>query len=420
MFTFICFNAIINFINEVVKVKKIILHVDVNNAFLSWTAVDRLRHGERVDIRNRYAVIGGDESARRGIVVAKSNLCKAKGVVTGESLYNARRKCPYLEVYGANHTLYRACSNQMYEYLLNYTNMIERYSIDECFLDYTYSIPLFGDALKVAYQIKEDIKKKFGFTVNVGIGNNKLEAKMASDFSKPDQVHTLFDEEVQAKMWPLPIRDLFMLGKSSALKLEEMGIHTIGELAHTDVHILIKKFKSHGKLMWEFANGIDHSEVSYQEHDAKSISASTVLPYNYSNREDCFKVLKGLTLEVGKKLRANGMFALNVSIWIKYSNFMKVSKQTILENAIHTDQDIYQYATLLFDKLWDKDNTIRGLCVGVGNLSSGHDRQLSLFDMNSQSDTHEKDDKLQKAIDDIRKKYGNDKIMYADMIERKK
>lgn len=403
--------------NGVELMKRIIIHVDVNNAFLSWTAVDKLQHGEKIDIRNRYAVIGGDESARRGIVVAKSNLCKQRGVVTAETLYSARRKCPYLEVYPANHKLYRKFSDQMYEYLLNYTNVIERYSIDECFLDYTYSIQLFGDPITIAYKIKEDIKKKFGFTVNVGVGNNKLEAKMASDFSKPDKVHTLFDEEVQAKMWPLPIRELFMLGKASAIKLEEMGVRTIGELAQTDVNLLVKKFKSHGRLMWEFANGIDTSEVCYQEHDAKSISSSTVLPYNYSSREECFKVLKSLTLEVGKKLRDSGMFALNVSIWIKYSNFVKVSKQMVLENAIHTDQDIYKYSTLLFDKLWDKDSTIRGLCVGVGNLSNGHDRQLSLFDQGKIHESHGKDDKLQQTIDEIRKKYGNDKIIYADMIK---
>lgn len=400
--------------------KRIILHVDVNNAFLSWTAVDRLQHGESIDIRTRYAVIGGDEATRRGIVLAKSNPCKERGVVTAETLYSARRKCPYLEVYPANYKLYQEYSDKMYHYLLQYTNMIERYSIDECFLDYTPSIRLFGDPIKIAYQIKEDIKKKFGFTVNVGIGNNKLEAKMASDFSKPDKVHTLFDEEIETKMWSLPIGDLFMLGRSSAGRLQEMGIQTIGELAHTDLDLLIKKFKSHGRLMWEFANGIDHSEVSYQMKDAKSISSSTVLPFNYSSRTECFKVLKNLSLEVGKKLRESGMFASNVSIWIKYSNFIKVSKQTALENVIHTDQDIYKYATILFDKLWDKDSTIRGLCVGVANLVTGHDRQLSLFDANSQNNTHEKEDKLQKAIDEIRKKYGNDKIMYADMKQIKK
>ena len=403
--------------------KRIILHIDVNNAFLSWTAVDKLKNGERVDIRNRYAVIGGDEASRRGIVVAKSNLCKARGVVTGESLYLARKKCPYLDVYPANHKLYKECSNKMYEYLLQYTNIIERYSIDECFLDYTYSAQLFGDPIKVAYKIKEDIKKMFGFTVNVGIGNNKLEAKMASDFSKPDKVHTLFDEEIKDKMWPLPIEDLFMLGKSSAAKLREMDIRTIGNLANTDINFLVKKFKSHGKMMWEFANGIDNSEVSYRERDAKSISASTVLPYNYSSRQECFKIFKSLSIEVGRKLRNNGMYARNVSIWIKYSNFIKVSKQMVLENRIHTDGDIYKYSCFLFDKLWDKDNYIRGLCVGVGDLSQGHDKQLSLFNMEKtfekDSNKDEKDDKLQKVIDSIRNKYGDDKIIYADMMDKK-
>lgn len=402
---------------------RIILHIDVNNAFLSWTAVDRLEHGETVDIRERFAVIGGDEEARRGIVVAKSNPCKKRGVVTGESLYLARKKCPYLEVYPANHKLYRECSDKMYNYLLQYTNIIERYSIDECFLDYTYSVKLFGDPVKLAYKIKNDIKKQFGFTVNVGVGNNKLEAKMASDFSKPDMVHTLFDEEVKIKMWNLPIDDLFMLGKSSAVKLKEMGIKTIGELAMIDVNLLIKKFKSHGKMMWEFANGIDNSEVSYQERDAKSISASTVLPYNYSSRNECFKILKSLSMEVGRKLRNNGMYAKNISIWIKYSNFMKVSKQINLNNRIHTDNDIYANACSLFDKLWDCDNYIRGLCVGVSNLSNSHDRQLSLFDMgqnNKKKELNEIDDKLQKVLDDIRNKYGDSTIMYADMIKKDK
>ena len=400
--------------------KRIILHIDVNNAFLSWTAVDKLKHGEKVDIRNRFAVIGGDEASRRGIVLAKSNLCKQRGVITGESLYLARKKCPYLEVYPGNHSLYKIYSDIMYEYLLQYTNVIERYSIDECFLDYTASAKLFGDPINLAYKIKDDIKNKFGFTVNIGIGNNKLEAKMASDFSKPDKVHTLFDEEIKEKMWPLPIDDLFMLGKSSSSKLKELNIKTIGELANTDIELLIKKFKSHGKLMWEFANGIDNSEVSYQTREDKSISASTVLSYNYSNRDECFKILKSLSMEVGKKLRDSEQYARNVSIWIKYSNFIKVSKQKVLDNRIHTDEDIYKYSCYLFDKIWDKDTYIRGLCVGVSDFSLEHDRQLSLFDIGKVDKKKDvKDDKLQKTLDSIRSKYGNEKIMYADMMKKK-
>lgn len=398
--------------------KRIILHIDVNNAFLSWTAVDRLNRGEKIDIRKRYAVIGGDEATRRGIVLAKSNLCKRCGVVTGESLYQARRKCPYLDVYKGNHEVYKMFSDKMYEYLLQYTNIIERYSIDECFLDYTYSIKLFGDPIRVAYKIKEDIKNIFGFTVNVGIGNNKLEAKMASDFSKPDMVHTLFDEEIKTKMWPLSIDDLFMLGKSSAVKLKDMGIYTIKELANTDINLLIKRFKSHGKLMWEFANGIDNSEVSYHVKDAKSISSSTVLPFDYSNREECLLVLKTLTLEVGKKLRSDNLYARNVNIWIKYNNFVKASKQMVLDNAVDTDKEIFEYAKILFDKLWDRENKIRGLCVGVSNFSNRHDRQLSLFDENKNISDTKANDKLQKTIDTIRKKYGNDKIIYADMMKK--
>ena len=401
--------------------KKVILHIDVNNAFLSWTAVDMLKNGSKIDIRNRYAVIGGDEDSRRGVVLAKSNLCKSKGVITGESLYMARRKCPYLEVYKGNREVYKKYSNLMYEYLLQYTNIIERYSIDECFLDYTYSINLFGDPIRIAYKIKEDIKTKFGFTVNVGIGNNKLEAKMASDFSKPDKVHTLFDEEIKNKLWPLQLENLFMLGKSSASKLREMGFKTIGDIANSDINILIKCFKSHGKLMWEFANGIDNSEVCYLDHDAKSISSSTVLPYNYSNRDEILKVMKSLSMDVGKRLRESGMFAKNISIWIKYSNFVKVSKQINLDNVIHTDNDIYNNSVILFDKLWNKEDNVRGLCVGVSNFKNSNDRQLSLFDIDKTNEKKSiKDDKLQKVLDELRNKYGEDKIGYADMIKKNK
>jgi DNA polymerase-4 len=403
--------------------KKIIIHVDVNNAFLSWTAVEMLKNGRNVDIRKRYAVIGGDEEARQGIVTAKSDLCKARGVKTADSLYSARKKCPYLEVYRGDFKIFRKYSDMMYKYLLNYTNVIERYSIDECFLDYTGSINLFGDPVKIAYKIKNDIKNLFGFTVNVGVGNNKLEAKMASDFLKPDRVHTLFDNEIKSKMWNLDINDLFMVGKSATKKLREMGIVTIGDLARSDMNMLIRKFKSHGKLMWEYANGIDNSEVDMRQTDPKSVSSSTVLPYNYSDKKEIYKVLRVLSSDTGKRLRDKGLYAYSVSIWIKYSDFRKVSKQISLDNGIKTDWSIYEYACSLFDKLWDKDFYVRGLCVGVSNISSKHDKQLSLFDNDNVSrDNYAdgKDEKLQEALDKIRDKYGNDMIRFADIEVKKK
>ena len=404
--------------------ERYILHVDVNNAFLSWTAVDMLKRGENIDIREIPAVIGGDEERRSGIVLAKSPIAKKFGIVTGEPIYFAKKKCASIEIFPCDFKLFNYYSDELYKILLEYTDKIERFSIDECFLDMTEYL-CGKDIFSIAKEINKRVKEELGFTVNIGVANNKLLAKMASDFTKPDKVHTLFDEEIKNKMWNLPIEDLFMLGKSSASKLREMNIKTIGELARMDVNELIRKFKSHGKLMWEFANGIDNSEVYYLEKDAKSISSSTVLPYNYNERNQCLKILKSLSSEAGRKLRDKGMYAKNVSIWIKYSNFIKVSKQISLNNRIHIDEDIYKYSILLFDKLWDKESYIRGLCVGVSDFSSIHDKQLSLFDENNfNRNTNEKKDeensKLQKAIDEIRVKYGNDKIMYADMIKNNK
>ena len=399
--------------------ERIILHIDTNNAFLSWTATEMLKNGSKVDIRNKYAIIGGNEKERRGIVLAKSNLCKQKGVVTAETIYNARKKCPYLEVYPPNYNIYIKYSNMMYNYLLQYTDIIERYSIDECFLDYTDSQILFGDPIKIAYKIKDDIKNKFGFTVNVGIGNNKLCAKMASDFSKPDKVHTLFNYEVKEKMWPLPIEDLFMVGKSSAKKLKELNINTIKDLAQADEKLLYKYFKNRTPQMINSANGIDNSKVEYEYEDPKSISNSTSLAYNYKIKEDIQKVIKELSTQTGDKLRKNKLYASNVNIWIKYKDFTKISKQEKLPNPINSDIDIYNIAIKLFNKIWNEES-IRAICVGVSDLSKNNNIQLNLFNTPKIIKEHKKENEnLQKTIDTLNKKYNNI-ITYANKIKNKK
>ncbi len=391
---------------------RIILHIDVNNAFLSWSAVWMLKNGYNKDIRNRYAVIAGDESQRRGIVLAKSGLCKKRGVKTADPIYLARRRCPYLEVYPPKFEVYKKFSDMMYKYLCNYTNIIERYSIDECFLDYTGSINLFGDPVKVAYRIKDDIYKKFGFTVNVGVGNNKLLAKMASDFEKPNKVHTLFSNEIEEKMFPLPIEDLFMIGKASSKKLREMGITTIGELAKTDEDVLVKKFKQMGKMMHEYANGIDNSEVMYEREQMKSISNSTVLPYNYHNIEMIKNIIHSLSNEIGKKLRNNKLYADTVGIWFKYTYFDKVSRQIKLDNSISNDEDIYSNAFSIFNSIWNHEDGIRSICVFVSGLSSERKLQLSLFDDITRKD--EDNNNLQDVIDDLRDKFGDNVIGFAN------
>ena len=397
---------------------RVILHVDVNNAFLSWTATYMLKKGYKYDIRNRYAIIAGDESQRRGIVLAKSNLCKKCGVVTAEAIYSARRKCPYLEIYKPNYELYKYFSDKMYNYLCQYTDIIERYSIDECFLDYTGSMKLFGDPIEVAYKIKNDIFRLFGFTVNVGIGNNKLLAKMASDFEKPNKVHTLFSTEVEEKMFPLMVDDLFMIGKASSKKLHAMGINTIGELARYDEEKLILAFKSMGKMMHEYANGIDNSPVYYEREAAKSISSSTVLPYNYHDVVMIHDVIHDLSCEIGRKLRDNKKYASTIGVWIKYNYFEKYSRQLKLDFSISTDEEIYNNACNVFDDLWNHDGGIRSVCVFISGFSDERKKQLSLFDLPSDDDVD--NDKLQNVIDEIRDKYGNKVIVYGcDKVDRR-
>ena len=236
----------------------------------------------------------------------------------------------------------------MYTYLCGYFDKIERYSIDECFIDYTGHYKEYGNPVKMAYKLKDDIRDNFGFTVNVGVGNNKLLAKMASDFSKPDKVHVLLSTQIKDKMWELDVSELFMIGRASSKKLHDLGINTIGDLANSDIDFLTRHFKSMGKMMWEYANGIDNSEVENDRGNPKSISNSMVLPYDYTNTVEIFKILKELSVDTGKKLRDKRMYALNVSIWVKFNDFSKISKQLTLDNVINSDNEIYENAIKLF------------------------------------------------------------------------
>lgn len=392
---------------------RIVLHIDVNNAFLSWTAVDMLKKGSKVDIRNRYAVIGGDESKRRGIVLAKSNLCKSRGVYTSQTLYSARKLCPYLDIYAPDYKLYKRYSNYLYNYLLKYTDVIERYSIDECFLEYSSIRRLYGDPIKFAYKIKNDIYSLYGFTVNVGIGNNKLCAKMASDFTKPNKVHTLFMHEVSSKMWPLDVSELFMIGKKSSEKLKKLNINTIYDLAHTDKDFLIKNFKKMGIMMWEYANGIDESMVEYIRDNPKSISSSTVLPYDYKNLDQIYAVFKSLVDDVVRRLKNSHMFANTVGVGIKYKDLSKISKQKKLDNSTDDIDYIYKMVVSLFNELYDKETGVRALSVSLNDLDLVKKRQLSIFDKDFDIKTSNNDNKINEIIDSLEKKYGKNLLDFG-------
>lgn len=386
-----------------------ILHVDVNNAFLSWLAVYKLQNGEKIDIRDQVAVIGGDETKRSGIVLAKSPKAKQFGIVTGETLYSARQKCRNLQVYQGNFKIYREYSNKLYNLLLEYTDKIERFSIDECFLDMTNYL-MKDTLLNKAKEINKRVKEELGFTVNVGVAHNKLLAKMASDFTKPDKVHTLFKEEIPTKMWTLPISELFMLGKKTVPKLYNMGIKTIGDLANSDKNMLIKKFGKHGKMMWEYANGIDDSEVQYKEEKPKSIGNSITLPMDISDKEQLEEVLVALTEQVSYRLRKQELLANVVNVQLRTKDFEDFSHQSKLYSATSSTKEILINAKALLNEMFKQGMSIRLIGVRVDNLVSKDEMQMSLF---GDSENERKQKNLDKVIDSLNEKYGYDSIMRA-------
>lgn len=393
--------------------EKQILHVDVNNAFLSWLAVHKLNNREKIDIRDQVSVIGGDETQRAGIVLAKSSKAKQFGIITGETLYSARNKCSNLKVYQGDYRVYKEYSDKLYNLLLEYTDKIERFSIDECFLDMTNY--LMNDTLiNKAKEINRRVKEELGFTVNVGVSNNKLLAKMASDFTKPDKVHTLFKDEIKTKMWNLPISDLFMIGKKTVPKLYNMKIKTIGDLAKTDEKILIKKFGKHGKMMWEYANGIDESEVQYKKEKPKSIGNSVTLPMDLFEIEKIEKVLIALVEQVSYRLRKENLLATVVNVQLRTKDFKDISHQSKLDEPTSNTKNILNKSKKILEEMFFQGMQIRLIGVRVDNLVEEKGLQVSLFSNNKQND---KQKKLDKAIDELKDKYGYNLITRANKID---
>ena len=384
---------------------RIIFHVDVNNAYLSWTAVYLLKNGYKKDIRLIPSVIGGDEDSRHGIVLAKSPIAKKMGIKSAETIYMARKKCKELEVFPPNFNIYDEYSNKFYNYLKQYTPDIERASIDECFLDMSNTKYLYDDLESLAYKIKDDIKNMFGFTVNVGIGNNKLLAKMASDFEKPDKVHTLYTNEIETKMWPLPIEDLLFVGKSSSKLLHSIGIDTIGALANCDPSILSRYYKTRVDDLINSANGIDDSPVINDYGDNKSISISRTLLKDTDNLNEIKRVLLKLSQEIGLRARNSNLYANTIAITLKTSSFKNMSHQVSLDTSTNNTMEIYEKVCELLRGV-DKSEPFRLLGIRLDNLSKTKTSKVSLFE-------EESDDNMQKIMDNLNTKYNNSIIMPA-------
>ena len=330
-----------------------IFHIDVNSAYLSWTSVENLKTGNGPDLREIPAIIGGDQKTRHGVVLAKSIPAKKFGIHTGEPVVNALKKCPNLVMAPPNHDLYHAYSRRMMDFLHSLTPDIEQVSIDECFLDFTGISHRYPSPYAAARYIKDEIHSRFGFTVNVGISSNKLLAKMASDFEKPDKVHTLFPEEIPVKMWPLPVRDLLFLGKSSEKKLKEAGIRTIGDLAHEKkpkIQALLGE--KAGQQLYRYARGLDDSPVKMKPDEAKGFSLETTFNDDLVSMEQALPILLEQCDVLAARMRRKKKKCTCISVTFRTLDFQNRSHQMKLKNATDITDEIYFHARKHFEESW--------------------------------------------------------------------
>ena len=389
--------------------ERIIFHIDVNSAFLSWEAAKRVKNGEE-DIRLIPSAIGGDRDKRTGVILAKSIPAKKFGIKTGEPVGMALRKCPDLYLAKPDFRLYIKCSKAFMDICREYTPVVEKYSIDECFLDMTGMDMLYPDIVATAHEIKDRIYNELGFTVNVGIGPCKILAKMASDFEKPNKVHTLFKNEIPKKMWPLPIGELFSIGHSTAEHLESAGVKTIGELANLDLKTVQSLIGDKiGKQIHDYANGIDPSPVLEEPEEAKGYSISTTLEEDVVTTESGYKILLALADSVSARMRADEKKAFCVGVTIRGNDFKNHSHQQTLSEATDITSEIYEISKKLFSELWDKRTPLRLIGISLTQVTAEDNTQLSFFP----TESREKERKIDKAMDAIRSRFGSETVVRA-------
>ncbi len=391
---------------------RLIFHIDVNSAFLSWEAVRRLQNGDSLDLRTIPSAVGGDRASRRGVILAKSIPAKKFGVVTGEPITQALAKCPNLVIVPSDGKLYKKCSSAFVAICREIAPVVERFSIDECFLDMSRTERIYPDPVKIANDLRERIKNELGFTVNIGIGENKLCAKMASDFEKPDRVHTLFPDEIAEKLHPLPVRELLWVGRSTADRLARAGIRTIGQLAAVDLETLRSLVGDKAAAsLHRHANGIDNSPVTAEAEDAKGYSISTTLAADVVSAPEAYRVLHALADSVTSRMRRDGFMATCISVQIRSSSFKNRSHQRKI-TATDITREVYRTAVELFDELWDRRTPLRLLGIALTDLTRERMVQLSLFEDESSEQKRERERRLDKTVDDLRARFGSDMIKF--------
>ena len=390
-----------------------VFHVDVNSAFLSWSAVQMLRNGYDTDLRLIPSAIGGDEEKRKGIVLAKSIPAKKYGVITGEPLWQARKKCPELVIVPANYGLYSRMSSLFTEIIDHEFPVWQKYSVDECFIDCTGMEGIRGDPIQSAEALRSEIKERLGFTVSIGVSSCKVLAKMAGELKKPDAVSSIFPYEVEKKLWPLPVDELFMVGRSTARALNLMGISQIGDLAKTDPEIMKKRFGKHGLSIWLYANGIDQEPVvSTMREEPKSCSQSVTLPHDMSCEKDIIPVISRLCAALAYRLRRLGKCCCEVTVFFKDDKFVTVSKQQRLFRPTDISGELFEKTRSLFRLIYD-GRPIRALGIGFSALTPKEGCAFTLFDDPANLG---RKFAIDAAADSVRSRFGGESLLPASAL----
>ena len=395
--------------------ERVIFHVDVNSAFLSWTAAHRIHVlGETEDLREIPSAVCGERSQRHGIVLAKSIPAKRMGVRTGEPLFQALQKCPNLKVVPPDYELYVQASRKFVKILRQVSPAVEQYSIDEAWADMTGTRSLHGSPVEAARALKDRIREELGFTVNIGISSNKILSKMAGDFEKPDKVHTLFPEEMAEKFWPLEVRELFTVGPATERKLRRFGIGTIGDLAHTDPGFLRAKLGKNGEAIWHLANGRCPDAVTAAPALNKGYGNSTTTPADVTDTAAARRVLLALCETVGTRMRRDGQRGACMTVHLRTSQFLDISHQALLPSYTNVTEELYKAACAVFDELW-QGQPLRQLGVQMTRMRrDGGYRQYSLFD----DGRYDRMEKMDAAVDALRERFGEDSVFRARFLDR--
>ena len=365
-----------------------------------------------MDLREVPAVIAGDKASRHSIILAKSTPAKKYGIRTGEPLFQALEKCPELIVAPPDYGLYVEASRHFVQMLQQFSPVVQQYSIDEAWVDMTGTQRIFGSPRLAAEKMRQQIWDELGFTVNVGISSNKLLAKMAGDFEKPNKVHTLFPEEVESKMWPLPVKDLFLVGNATERKLHGMGIYTIGDLAKTEPAILKKRSGKHGETIWHYANGRNAEMVTPEPEENKGYGNSTTTAEDVLTHAQAHQVILSLCETVAMRMRQDGKCGSCVSVHLRTNEFRHFSHQALLHGATNITSELFEAARLIFDEAWDGQTPLRQLGVQVTRLTSDPYQQYDLFSGLSPIQ-YERKLKLDETVDSLRDRFGEDIIRRA-------